>query len=76
MVSKMSEINGVVVVVGDPINGVTVYGPYASIDDAINIWEVESEVDWWVAPLRTNGNTIDIADCDRPWCAHCKNGEE
>jgi len=72
----MTDTNGVVVVVGDPLNGITVYGPYATTDDAIEVWENESDVDWWVSPLRTNGNTIRIADCDRPWCAHCKNEEE
>lgn len=71
----MEDNNGIVVLVGDPVNGVTAYGPYRTFDEAINIWETESDVDWWVAPLNIHGDVIKVADCDRPWCAHCKDGE-
>jgi len=68
----MTDTNGVVVVVGDPLNGITVYGPYATTYEAIEVWEDESDVEWWVSPLRTNGDTIRVIKCDRPWCVHCK----
>lgn len=72
----MVDTNGIVVLVGDPVNGVTVYGPYRDFDEAISIWEADSsDVDWWVTPLNVFGDVISIADCDRPWCAHCKDGE-
>jgi len=69
----MADIsNGVAVLVGDPVNGVTVYGPYRTIDEAISIWEDESDVYWWVAPMHVYGDVIDVTNCDRPWCVHCK----
>ncbi len=43
-----------VVVVGDPINGITIYGPFKDAEDAIS-W-AQSEVTkepWWTAALET-----------------------
>lgn len=40
-----------IVVYGDPINGLTFFGPFDSLDDAHDFASQDREHDWWLAPL-------------------------
>ena len=64
--------NGVIALVGNPSDGFTPYGPYADFDTAIAAMDGE---ECWIMELHFDADSIQIADCDRPWCAHCKDGE-
>jgi hypothetical protein len=61
--------NGVIVLLGNPSDGFTPYGPYSDYETAMSAWENE---ECWMMELYPDADTIDITDCDRPWCAHCK----
>lgn len=45
-------MNSYIVVLGDPVDGFTYYGPFADYDDAMEYAQTEcGECSWWIAPL-------------------------
>lgn len=44
-----------IVVVGDPVEGFSFHGPFASTDTAVEWADAECDADWWVAPLNIAG---------------------
>lgn len=70
MKSSKDTNNGVVVLVGNPSDGFTPYGPYLDFDSAIDAWDGE---ECWVMELHADIETVNVMDCDRAECRHCRN---
>lgn len=51
-----------VVIEGNPIDGISVQGPFMSSDEACGQFEDGSNTEWWIAPLVTpyDGNDLEV----------------
>lgn len=48
-----------VVLVGNPVNGLEVFGPFATPDEAVDWASSNSDdQDWWVAPLQAQDSSL------------------
>jgi hypothetical protein len=48
----MPELKGIhILIVGNPVDGLTFYGPFATADEA-NAAGERVQDDWWIAPLK------------------------
>ena len=45
-----------VVVLGNPVDGISIYGPFKNSMDAMTWAEKDPDGDWWVTPLKDPDN--------------------